>query len=69
MDMWSFGVVLWEIVTQEIPRRGQLRQLRCPDECPQAIADLLDDCHALNPKKRPSAEEVCCCLVPLPSMV
>ena len=28
-DIFSFGVLLWELVTGEIPRRGKLRELRC----------------------------------------
>ena len=35
VDIYSFGVVLWELVTKEMPRRGFLRDVRVPDECPQ----------------------------------
>ena len=35
VDIYSFGVVLWELVTKEIPRRGALRDVRVPEECPQ----------------------------------
>lgn len=27
-DIWSFGVLLHELITTEIPRRGKLRELR-----------------------------------------
>lgn len=29
------GVVLWEIITGDVPLRGLLRQVQCPKECPQ----------------------------------
>ena len=33
--MYSFGVVLWELVTKEQALRGQLRDVVVPVECPQ----------------------------------
>lgn len=36
VDMYSFSVLLWEIITGERPVRGHLRQPRVPEECPQA---------------------------------
>ena len=42
VDIYSFGVVLWEIVTQDKGRRGQLRQTTVPDECPAEIEALID---------------------------
>ena len=57
VDMYSFGVVLWEIVTCEQPSRGQLRDFVVPQECPQAIADLQDACLHQDPALRPSAAE------------
>ena len=34
-DIYSFGLVLWEIVTREAPAEEQLRQLHTPSECPE----------------------------------
>ncbi|BDA50370.1 MDIS1-interacting receptor like kinase 2 [Coccomyxa sp. Obi] len=56
-DMFSFGVLLWEIITVERPlRRGNLREIIVPEEAPQEIADLLQRCMG-QPEERPSAAE------------
>ena len=55
--MYSFGVVLWEIVTQDKPRRGQLRTTRVPAECPQEIEDLITACLSITPEERPTARQ------------
>ena len=28
VDMYSFGVILWELITTEVPRRGRLRAIK-----------------------------------------
>ena len=58
VDIYSFGVVLWEIVTKEMPRRGQLRDVEVPRECPREISDLIDRCLQPNAVARPTAEEI-----------
>ncbi|KAL4447910.1 hypothetical protein ABPG75_005129 [Micractinium tetrahymenae] len=57
VDIYSFGVLLWEIVTGERPVRGALRMPR-PDECPADIADLILACGEPDPAARPTAAEV-----------
>lgn len=69
-DVWSFGVVLWEIfsfgiqpyytmsneeVVQHV-RDGNV--MSCPDNCPRELYDLMLDCWAMNPTDRPTAAEL-----------
>ncbi|CAL8468908.1 g8449 [Coccomyxa elongata] len=65
-DIFSFGVLLWELVTGEIPRRGKLRELRVGEECTQEVADLLERCIRTNVDERPNAKEIVAALQALP---
>ncbi|KAK9812471.1 hypothetical protein WJX73_002627 [Symbiochloris irregularis] len=56
-DMWSFGVILLEIVTGQLPQRGRYAISEVPEECPQAVADLIKRCMASVPEDRPTALE------------
>jgi len=60
-DIFSYGIVLWEICTGEIPVRGCMRQVKVPEECPQEVADLIDACvncdNGRQPTDRPTAAE------------
>ena len=57
-DVWSLGVVLWEIVSGDRPRLRQMRSLRVPEECPAAVASIIDACRCVDPGGRPSARAV-----------
>ena len=41
VDSFSFGVVLWELITKEQSQRGNWRPVRVPEECPAEVEQLL----------------------------
>ncbi|KAI9529872.1 hypothetical protein NQZ68_008111 [Dissostichus eleginoides] len=69
-DVWSFGVVLWEIATlAEQPYQGMSNEqvlrfvmegelLDKPDKCPDMLFELMRMCWQYNPKMRPSFLEI-----------
>ncbi|TKS69749.1 Insulin-like growth factor 1 receptor [Collichthys lucidus] len=69
-DVWSFGVVLWEIATlAEQPYQGLSNEqvlrfvmegglLEKPQNCPDMLFELMRMCWQYNPKMRPSFAEI-----------
>uniref|UniRef100_A0A8C4N3W1 Tyrosine-protein kinase receptor n=1 Tax=Eptatretus burgeri TaxID=7764 RepID=A0A8C4N3W1_EPTBU len=69
-DVWSFGVVLWEITTlAEQPYHGMSNEqvlkyvmdgglLDRPDACPDQLCTLMHQCWQYNPRMRPSFLEI-----------
>ncbi|KAL0051702.1 hypothetical protein WJX82_000648 [Trebouxia sp. C0006] len=58
VDMYSYGVVLWELCTGESPTGRQLRPVKVPEECPQEVADVIASCLDENPTNRPTARQI-----------
>ncbi|KAF2304346.1 hypothetical protein GH714_030305 [Hevea brasiliensis] len=73
-DVYSFGVILWELATCQIPWKGlnpmqvvgavgfQNKRLEIPEDVDPAIAQIIHDCWQRNGSNTPSETE---CPVPL----
>lgn len=71
VDIWSFGVVLWELLTCEVPYNGMeqsaimylvgIGQLTppIPSSCPEGFKLIMQMCWKMNPRERPSFKLIC----------
>ncbi|XP_061546763.1 mitogen-activated protein kinase kinase kinase 21 isoform X2 [Phycodurus eques] len=65
-DVWSYGILLWELLTGEVPYRGidglavaygvavNKLTLPIPSTCPEPFARLMEECWDQDPHVRPS---------------
>ncbi|XP_054826435.1 mitogen-activated protein kinase kinase kinase 20 isoform X1 [Eublepharis macularius] len=69
-DTYSYGVVLWEMLTREVPFKGleglqvawlvveKNERLTIPSSCPESFAELMHQCWEADPKKRPPFKQI-----------
>ncbi|KAM6948345.1 mitogen-activated protein kinase kinase kinase 12-like [Aplochiton taeniatus] len=69
-DTYSYGVVLWEMLTREVPFKGfeglqvawlvveKQERLTIPSSCPVSFAELMRKCWQGDPKERPVFKQV-----------
>ncbi|ENN79589.1 hypothetical protein YQE_03960, partial [Dendroctonus ponderosae] len=69
-DIWSYGVLLWELLTGQVPYKGidtlavaygvasNRLTLLIPTTCPQPWKELMEKCWEADPHNRPSFEQI-----------
>ncbi|CAK6436784.1 unnamed protein product [Pipistrellus nathusii] len=69
-EIYSFGIVLWEIITGKIPFEGYDSKKICQlvvkdqyqeplgEDCPPQLREIIDSCRAYEPSGRPSVKEI-----------
>ncbi|XP_013922748.1 PREDICTED: mixed lineage kinase domain-like protein [Thamnophis sirtalis] len=69
-EIYSFGIVLWEIATGKLPFTGcnsqeiyekvhkQKVQEPLSEDCPPYLREIINQCRSYNPSKRPTTEVI-----------
>ena len=78
-DVYSFGVMCATILSGKQPFEGNGHDLptrlrsgerpRVPDDCPEALVSLINECWSLDRTKRPTFKEICSTLEDLRSSI
>ncbi|XP_070553545.1 uncharacterized protein [Ptychodera flava] len=69
VDVYSFGMILWEMFTRRHPYKGlsvfqiiervrQNKRPEIPDTCPAALSKLINLCWEQKPNRRPSFKDI-----------
>jgi serine/threonine protein kinase len=72
VDVYSFGIIAWEMVVKEFPYKHIATQFSCniadvvlsgerpitPVTCPEWFSELMKKCWSKNPEERPSFTEI-----------
>lgn len=69
-DVYSFGILLWVILTQEMPYSHlehpwqianmvlEGKRLPIPSSAPMTVAELINKCWSQSPNDRPAVDQV-----------